>query len=139
MSSEMGDVSGTKRNPWVLKTSAGSVQFTAYRDAGSDPPAIVVNAAETELRFHLRSLNDLDEALKEHEAWMLLGSTDEKHAAAAGTVEAWARSPENPLTGWYGLTKGARGRFADFIPPIMVVLDLAEIEDGPGGIRMRSR
>ena len=28
-------------------------------------------------------------------------------AAADGTVEAWARSPANPVGGWYGLKKGA--------------------------------
>jgi hypothetical protein len=43
---------------------------------------------------------------------MLLGSADEQKPAAEGTVEAWARSPNNPVGGWYGLKKGLRGRFA---------------------------
>ena len=38
--------------------------------------------------------------------WMLLGSADEQKPAAEGTVEAWARSPDNPVGGWYGLKKG---------------------------------
>jgi site-specific DNA recombinase len=38
--------------------------------------------------------------LKEHGDWMLLGSADEQKPAAEGTVEAWARSPANPVGGW---------------------------------------
>jgi hypothetical protein len=47
--------------------------------------------------------------LKKHGDWMLLGSADEQKPAAEGTVEAWARSPKNPVHGWYGLKKGLRG------------------------------
>jgi len=43
--------------------------------------------------------------LKKHGDWMLLGSADEQKPAADGTVEAWARSPKNPVGGWYGLKK----------------------------------
>jgi hypothetical protein len=139
MSSDMGDVSGTRKNPWVLKTPDDSAQFAAWREPRSDPPAIVVKAGDGELRFHLRSLNDLDEMLKEHGGTMPLGSADETTTPAGGTVEGWARSPANPLRGWYGLTKGARGLFADYIPPIMVALDLAELLSSPGGFRIRSR
>ena len=57
---------------------------------------------------------------------------------ASGTVEAWARSPQNPVGGWYGLTKGSRGGFANFVPPIMKTLNLAEVEGGPQGGRMRA-
>jgi hypothetical protein len=98
----------------------------------------VVKAGGTEVSFHLRCLNDLDEMLKARGDWMPLGIAEEKELAAAGTVEAWARSPGNPVKGWYGLKKGQRGKFAAYIPPIMVALDLAEIEEDPKNPRMRS-
>ncbi len=31
-------------------------------------------------------------------------------SAAAGTVEAWSHSPDNPVGGWYGLKKSLRGQ-----------------------------
>ena len=139
MSSDMGDVSGTRKKPWKLSTPDGTVRFTAWRDPEGTPPAIVVLAGTEEIRFHLRSLNDLDEMLKERGDWMPLGAAEEGQAAAAGTVEAWARSSGNPVAGWYGLTQGRRGRFASYIPPIMVALDLAEIESARRRLRMRAR
>ena len=53
-------------------------------------------------------------------------------------MEAWARSPENPVGGWYGLNKGFRGRFAMYIPPLMAALGLAEVETNPRNNRMRA-
>ena len=129
MESDMGGVPGTRGNPWILKTPGSAVEYVAYRDPSHDPPAIVVRVEGKEMRYHLRCLNDLDEMLKSHRDWMLLGSADEQEPAAAGTVEAWARSPQNPVKGWYGLTKGHRGRFSQYIPPIMQALNLAEIEE----------
>jgi hypothetical protein len=70
---------------------------------------------------------------------MPLGSADEQKPAAEGTVEAWARSPDNPVGGWYGLKKGLRGRFANYVPPVMVALGLAEVEHQPRNNRMRAR
>jgi len=135
---DMGDVRGTRRRPWRLRTPRDGAEFAAYRDPGSEPAAIVVRAGSLELRYHLRCLNDLHEMLKELGGWMVLGGAEEKTTAAPGTVEAWARSAANPVKGWYGLQKGARGRFADFIPPIMEALALAEVEKGPGAPRMRA-
>jgi hypothetical protein len=43
--------------------------------------------------------------------WVLktpVGSADEQKPAVEGTVEAWARSPDNPVGGWYGPKKGPR-------------------------------
>ena len=139
MSSGMGDVPGTKGNPWVLKTTDGTTQFKAFRDPRLDPPAIVVKAEGKELLFHLRCLNDLDEMLKDRKGWMRLGETAEGRPAAKDTVEAWARSDSNPVKGWYGMTSGLRGRFAAYIPPIMVALDLAEIADNDGHLSMRTK
>jgi hypothetical protein len=68
-----------------------------------------------------------------------LGSKDEKQEPVEGTVEYWARSPKNPIGGWYGLKKGFRGRFAMYIPPLMEELGLAEVEHNPRNNRMRAK
>jgi hypothetical protein len=76
--------------------------------------------------------------LKKDGGWMLLGSADEQKPAAEGAVEAWARSPNNPVGGWYGLKKGLRGRFAMYVPPLLKELGLAEVEQNPRNNRMRA-
>ena len=129
---------GTRDNPWTLKTPSGSSEFTAYQDETLDPPALVVRVGKTELRYHLRCLDDLHAMLKQHGDWMALGSADEQKPAADGTVEAWARSSKNPVKGWYGIKKGLRGRFAMYVPPVMKELGLAEVEDKPKNNRMRA-
>jgi hypothetical protein len=53
-------------------------------------------------------------------------------------MEAWGRSPKNPVGGWYGLKKGLRGRFAMYVPPVMEALGTAEVEHNPKGNRMRA-
>jgi hypothetical protein len=129
---------GTKDDPWVLKTPPGTSEFKAYRDEGSAPPALVVWVGKTELKYDLRCLGDLHAALKKHGDWMPLGSADEQKPAAEGTVEAWGRSPKNPLGGWYGLKKGLRGRFAMYVPPVMEALGQAEVEHNPKNNRMKA-
>jgi hypothetical protein len=129
---------GTKQNPWALKTPPGSSEFQAYKDPTANPPALVVQVGKTELRYDLRCLNDLQKMLRAHGDWMLLGSADEQKPAAEGTVEAWARSKTNPVGGWYGLKKGLRGRFAMYVPPVMKVLGMAEVEENPRNNRMRA-
>jgi hypothetical protein len=129
---------GTKGNPWKLKTPPGTSEFEAYRDEASDPPALVVQVGSTQLRYHLRCIDDLHAMLKAHKDWMLLGSADEQKAAAEGTVEAWGRSPKNPVGGWYGLKKGLRGRFGMYVPPVLKELGLAEVEANPRNNRMRA-
>jgi hypothetical protein len=130
--------SGTREQPWVLKTPSGQSEFQAFRDESLDPPALVVQVGKTELRYHLSCLTDLHAMLQAHGDWMLLGSADEQKPAAEGTVEAWARSLSNPVGGWYGLKKGLRGRFAMYVPPVMKALKLAEVEDQPRNNRMRA-
>ena len=129
---------GTKDNPWKLKTPPGSSDFEAYRDEAADPPALVVQVGSTQLRYHLRCVDDLHTMLKARGDWMLLGSADEQKPAAEGTVEAWARSPQNPVGGWYGLKKGLRGRFAMYVPPVLKKLGIAEVEENPRNNRMRA-
>jgi hypothetical protein len=130
---------GTKERPWILKTPSGQSEFQAYRDVSLDPPALVVRVGATELRYHLRCLDDLHTMLKAHGDWMPLGNADEQKPATEGTVEAWGRSPKNPVGGWYGLKKGLRGRFGNYVPPVMEALGLAEVEHNPKNNRMRAR
>jgi len=130
---------GTRQSPWVLKTPPGTSEFTAYRDETADPPALVVQVGTTEVRYQLRGLDDLHTMLKQRGDWLPLGSADEQKPAAEGTVEAWARSPKNPVGGWYGLKKGLRGRFGMYVPPVMEALGMAEVEHQPRNNRMRAR
>ena len=129
---------GTKEKPWKLKTPSGGAEFEAYRDEGSDPPALVLQVGKTQLRYHLRGVDDLHAMLKKHGDWMPLGSADEQKPAAEGTVEAWGRSKSNPVKGWYGLKKGLRGRFGMYVPMVLEELGLAEVEHLPRNNRMKA-
>jgi hypothetical protein len=130
--------SGTRNDPWQLRTPPGQSEYTAFRDDSLDPPALVVQVGKTEVRYHMRCMDDLHAMLATHGDWMPLGSADEQKPAAQGTVEAWARSPENPVGGWYGLKKGLRGRFANYVPPVLEALGRAEVEHNPRNNRMRA-
>lgn len=130
--------SGAKDDPWVLRTPPGTSEYKLYRDEAADPPALVCIVGTTTLGYRLRCLEDLQAMLRAHGDWMPLGSTDEQKEPAPGTVEAWARSPENPVGGWYGLKKGLRGRFANYVPPLMEHLGLAEVEHNARNNRMRA-
>ena len=130
---------GTEKAPWTLKTPPGTSEFEAWRDEAASPPALVVQVGKTQLRYHLRCIEDLHAMLKKHGDWMLLGSADEQKPAADGTVEAWGRSEKNPVKGWYGLKKGLRGRFGMYLPPVLEALGLAEVEHNPKNNRMRAR
>jgi hypothetical protein len=134
----MAEGDGTKQHPWTLKTPSGQSEYQAYRDQSADPPALVVVVGKTELRYHLRAVDDLHGMLKEYGDWMPLGNADEQKPAAAGSVEAWGRSPDNPVSGWYGLKKGLRGRFANYVPPVLEQLGLAEVEHNARNNRMRA-
>ncbi len=138
-SGEAAKGGGTRDNPWQLTTPSGSSSFVAFRDPALDPPALVVQVGKTELRYHLRCIDDLHAMLKKHGDWILLGSADEQKPAAEGTVEAWGRSAKNPVGGFYGIKKGLRGRFGMYVPPVMAVLGLAEVENNPKNNRMRVR
>ena len=76
--------------------------------------------------------------LKEQGDWVPLGGADEQKPAPEGSVEAWGRSEGNPRGGWYGLKKGMRGRFGNYVPPVMERLGLAEVEHERRGNRMRA-
>ena len=129
---------GTPGSPWTLKTPPGSSEYHAWRDETADPPALVVQVGKTQLRYHLQAIDDLRAMLAEHGDWMPLGSADEQKPAAEGSVEAWARSEDNPVGGWYGLRKGYRGRFGMYVPPVLEQLELAEVEHNARNNRMRA-
>ena len=133
-----GTNAGTRESPWHLTTPPGTSEFTAFRDEQADPPALVVRVGKTELRYQLRCLADLHAMLKAHGDWVVLGSADEQKPAADGTFEAWGRAADTPVGGWYGLKKGLRGRFGMYVPPVLEVLGLAEVEHHAKNNRMRA-
>ncbi len=129
---------GTETDPWVLKTPPGKSEFEAYCAPDAEPAALIVQVGSTQLRYHLQCLEDLHAMLKEHGDWIPLGNADEQKEAKDGTIEAWGRAPDNPVGGWYGFKKGVRGRFGNYIPPVMEILGLAEVEHNARNNRMRA-
>jgi hypothetical protein len=123
----MATGSGTKEDPWQLKTPPGTSDYTMWRDDAADPPVIVCMVGSTKLTYQARAIDDLHAMLKARGDWLPLGNADEQKPAAEGTVEAWARSDDNPVGGFYGLKKGLRGRFANYVPPVLEAL-AAEVE-----------
>jgi hypothetical protein len=117
---------GTKESPWVLMTPPGTSEYQMYKDESADPPALVCVVGKTTLGYQLRALDDLHAMLKEHGDWMLLGSADEQKPAAEGTVEAWTRSPDNPV----GAGTGSRAARA-----LRHVRPAADGSPGPGRAR----
>jgi hypothetical protein len=130
---------GTKDDPWLLKTPPGSSEYTMYKDEQADPPTLVCQVGSTRLTYQLRAIEDLHAWLVEQADWVPLGAADEKKTAADGTVEAWGRSPDNPVGGWYGLRNGYRGRFGMYLPPLLEALGLAELTHDPRKNAMRAR
>ncbi len=127
---------GTRDDPWVLKTPPLSSDYTIWKDEAADQ--LVVMVGTTKLTYQLRCLTDLHAMLQSRGDWVLLGNADEGKPVTADSVEAWARDDGNPVGGYYGLRKGYRGRFANYIPPLMEVLGLAELEHNPRNNRMRA-
>lgn len=135
----MAKEKGTKDNPWKLKTPPGTSDYEMYKDEKDGKEVIVCTVGKTVLLYDYRCIADLQAMLKKHGDWMELGSADEQKPAKEGTVEAWGRSPKNPVGGWYGLKKGLRGRFGMYVPPLMEALGLCELEHNPKNNRMRAK
>jgi hypothetical protein len=129
---------GTKADPWVLKTPSLSSEFQAWREEDATPPALVVQVGTTKLSYQLRCLEDLPAMLRKQGDWVLLGNADEGKPTPDGSIEAWARSPKNPVGGYYGLRKGYRGRFANYVTPVLELLGKLELEHAPKNNRARS-
>jgi hypothetical protein len=130
--------SGTKDDPWQLTTAPGTSAYTMYRDDEADPAQLVCQVGTTRLAYDARAVDDLHAMLRAAGDWVPLGAADEKKAAADGTVEAWGRSEDNPLGGWYGLRKGYRGRFGMYVPPLLEELGLVELEHNARNNRVRA-
>jgi hypothetical protein len=129
---------GTAEDPWQLTTPPGKAEYQMWRDEGADPPALVCQVGSTQLRYQLRAIDDLHAMLVAHGDWLPLGGTDEQKPAPEGTVEAWGRSTDNPVGGWYGLKKGLRGRFGVYLPPLLEALGRAELTHDARNNQMRA-
>jgi hypothetical protein len=129
---------GTKDDPWRLKTPPQTSGYEMYLDDRDGRHVIVCVVGKTTLLYDARAIEDLHAMLAAHGDWLELGSADEQKPAKEGTVEAWARSPGNPVGGWYGLKKGLRGRFGMYMPPLLEQLGKAELEHNPRNNRMRA-
>ena len=138
VSDSISSGSGTKADPWKLKTPPLSSDYTMHRRTRDGVEVIVCTVGKTVLLYDARCLDDLHAMLQAHGDWMDLGSADEQKPAKEGTVEAWGRSESNPVGGWYGLKKGLRGRFGMYVPPLMEHLGLAEVEHNARNNRMRA-
>ena len=130
------DGTGSPDDPWQLTTAPGSSAYTMHRD--DDAGLLVCQVGTTKLTYLASAVDDLQAMLREHGDWMALGAADEKKEAAEGTVEAWGRSADNPVGGWYGQRNGYRGRFGMYLPPLLEALGLVELEHNPRNNRVRA-
>lgn len=129
---------GTPEDPWQLTTPPGRSSYEMWRDDTVDPAVIVCQVGTTRLTYDARAIEDLHAKLVAHGDWMDLGGADEQKPAPDGTVEAWGRSADNPVGGWYGTKKGLRGRFGVYLPPLLEALGLAELTHDARNNRMRA-
>jgi hypothetical protein len=134
----MATGTGTQDDPWVLTTPPGTSSFTLYRDGDAAPEVLVCQVGSTTLTYLARGIDDLHVWLTEQGDWVPLGAADEQRAVTDGTVEAWGRSEDNPVGGWYGTRKGYRGRFGMYLPPLLEALGLAELTHTPRNNQMRA-
>ena len=130
---------GEKDDPRLLRTPPLTSEFQAWRDEANDPPALVVQVGKTRLSYRRSGIEDCAEMLRTHGDWMPLGNADEGKPVKPDTVEAWARDEANPVGGYYGLRKGYRGRFANYVTPVMELLGLVELEHGARNNRVRAK
>ena len=128
---------GTKDDPWRLTTPPGTSTYEMYVDP-TDDEVLVCQVGSTKLTYRRRAIEDLSAWLVAQGDWVDLGAADEKKPAKDGTVEAFGRSPDNPVGGWYGLRNGYRGRFGMYLPPLLEHLGLAELTHDARNNRMRA-
>ncbi len=128
-----------KDNPVPLKTPPGTADFAMHTDTKDGLPILVCTVGKTVLQYDARCIEELHAMLQAHGDWMALGGADEQKPAREGTVEAWGRSPRNPIGGWHGLQKGLRGRFGVYVPPLLEALGLCELEHNPKNNRIRAQ
>ena len=126
---------------WVkraLATSFGLLALLLLLLTVRDPPRLVVQVGTTQLSYQLRALEDCHAMLRARSDWVALGNADEGKPVPDGSIEAWARDPANPVGGYYGLRKGYRGRFANYVLPVLELLGQVELEHGARNNRARA-
>jgi hypothetical protein len=129
----------TQDKPWQLRTPPGTAAFTVHVEQRDGRKVLVCTVGSTVLYYDAPCVDDLHAMLATVGDWVELGGADEQKPAKPGTVEAWGRSPDNPVGGWYGRKKGLRGRFGVYIPPLLEELGLCELEHNARNNRMRAR
>jgi len=129
---------GTIDEPWELTTPSGRGTYMAWTEPDATPPVLVVQVGKTVLHYHLSCLDELHQMLVARGDWMALASKDEGKEALEDTVEAWGRDPANPVGGWYGLKKGLRGRFANYVPPVLALQGRVVFEKRGRGMWVRA-
>ena len=134
----MATGSGTKDDPWELATAPGSSTYTMHLDEDAEPPLLVCQVGSTTLTYLGQAIDDLHAWLAAQGDWVDLGAADESKPAKEGTVEAFGRSGNNPVGGWYGQRKGYRGRFGMYLPPLLEALGRAELTHEPRNNKVRA-
>ena len=84
---------GTAKKPWVLKTPSGQSEFTAFRDESSDPPALVAQVGKTEVRYHLRAIEDLHAMLRKNGDWIPRPVRELRSSSPGGDGVGRGRAP----------------------------------------------
>ena len=135
----MAKLNRTKDAPWQLKTPPGTSDYTMHVEERDGVRVLVCTVGKTVLLYDARCIDHLLAMLEAAGDWVELGGADEQKPAREGTVEAWGRSPGNPIGGWYGMKKGLRGRFGVYVPPLMELLGLCELEHNPRNNRIRAK
>jgi hypothetical protein len=130
--------SGERDDPWILQTPPLTSEFKAWRDEAFDQPVLAILSGSTKLYYRLSAIDDLHAMLKARGGWVDLGNADEGKPVKDGSVEAWARAADNPAGGYYGLRRGYRGRFANYVTPVLERLGLVELEHAPRNNRVRA-
>lgn len=98
MSDPISSGTGTAEDPWRSKTPQRSADDTMHRDVRDGTDVIACTVGKTVLLYDARCIDDLHAMLRTHGDWIDLGSADEQKPAKDGTVEAWGRSADNPLS-----------------------------------------
>ena len=130
---------GTKDDPWVLKTPPGTSEYQMWRDDAADPPTLYCQVGSTQLKYHLRAIDDLHAMLKAtatgcHSAGRMSRSPHPRERSRPGVGRRATRSAAGTA-----LKKGLRGRFGVYLPPLLEALGLAELTHDAKNNRMRAR
>jgi len=121
-----------------LRTPAGA-DFEFDIDAGNDT-IVITTRGGSQHAYRRSALRDLYQWLRTEKQgeWVVLGTKGEEEVPNPGTVEEWARAPNNPVHDFYGVTQGRQGRFASYIPSILAHLGFAEITSRPMNNEIRA-